>query len=255
MATWVHAHAVASSVYLLSLVIVAGAATQLLLRRRAAHAVLAERRRIARELHDTLAQGLVGVSYQLDILRTTSDCNKGQQLAGRAHDMTRKCLVETRRSLLDLRPEVLERTDLATAVQAMAAEESELSGTAVKASIGGIVRRLDRRVELHVLRVAQEALANSMRHSGATTVAIRLSFGAEMLELSIADDGTGGILHDSGPLRLGILGIEERVNEIGARLSVISRPEGGTELRMLVPLPPCTKRRSLAARLQAWRHR
>jgi len=255
MTTWVHAHGVVSSVYLLSLVIVSGAAARVLLRRRAAQAVLAERRRIARELHDTLAQGLVGVSYQLDILRTTSDCDKGQQGAGRAHDLTRKCLLETRRSLLDLRPEVLERTDLATAVQAMAAEESELSGTAVTASISGMVRRLDRRIELHVLRVAQEALANSIRHSGATTVAITLSFGAEMLELSIADDGTRGMLHDSDPLRFGVLGIEERANEIGARLSMTARPERGMDLRMVVPLPRCTTRRPLAARLQAWMRR
>jgi len=253
MAIWVQAHAVLSSVYLLSLMIVAGVATWVLLRRRAAQAVLAERRRIARELHDTLAQGLVGVSYQLDILRTTSDCNKGQQGAGRAHDMTRKCLLETRRSLLDLRPEVLERTDLATAVQAMAAEESELSGIAVKASISGMVRRLDRPIELHVLRVVQEALANSIRHSGAATVVIALRFGAEMLELSIADDGKGRNLHHSDSLRLGVLGIEERAKEIGARLSITSRPDGGTELRMLVPVPHCTKRRPLAARLQVWR--
>ena len=217
-------------------------------------AVLAERNRIAREFHDTLAQSLVGLGFQLDTMINSIGDSDGLSDARRAMDgarkLARQCLSETRRSLLDMRPEVLERADLASAVGAIAAQTREASGIAISANVIGESRRLDGRVEQHMLRIAQEGLTNAVRHSGAQKIAVALRFDDDYVELSITDDGSGPrSMADSGPLRLGFLGIRERAAEVGGRLTVSSRPDEGTTITLIVPTG---ERPTLATRILAW---
>jgi signal transduction histidine kinase len=217
-------------------------------------AVLAERNRIAREFHDTLAQSLVALGFQLDaVIDSIGDSGKlpeARRAIDGARKLARQCLSETRRSLLDMRPEVLERADLVSAVGAVAAQAREASGIAVSAEIIGEARRLDSRVEQHMLRIAQEGLTNAVRHAGAQKITVALRFDDDLVELSIIDDGSGPrSMADSGPLRLGILGIRERAAEVGGRLSVSSRAGEGTTISLIVP---SGERPTLATRILAW---
>jgi signal transduction histidine kinase/ligand-binding sensor domain-containing protein len=204
-------------------------------------AVMTERNRIAREFHDTLAQGLAGLSYQLasasKAVGDAPDFAVVRRSLETATAVARNCLSETRRSLLDLRPDILERGDLARAIQAVASEVGDSASIPVRAFVSGKPRRLERCVEQHMLRIAQESVANAVRHSGARKVEIRLTFTDDQIELSVIDDGKGPpSLTDSDPLRFGIVGIVERAEEIGGRLTVTGRRGEGTTVRLTVPL-------------------
>ena len=218
-------------------------------------AVLAERNRIAREFHDTLAQNLVGLGFQLDaVIDSIGDAPEqeaARRAIGDARKLARQCLSETRRSLLDLRPEILERTDLASAITGVAAQMRESSGICITAVISGDARRLEAAIEQHLLRIAQEALTNAVRHSGAQKIEVLLRFNDDAVELSIVDDGTGPrSMTDSGPLRLGFVGIRERAAEIGGLVTVTGSSDRGLSLRVEVPTPSRVKA-ALAARF-AW---
>jgi len=157
-------------------------------------AVIAERNRIAREFHDTLAQMLVGIGFHLDTavdgLDDDPERSSTRDALTSARKLARQCLSDTRRALLDLRPDVLERTDLVTALTTIAEETKKASGIDVSMTIAGDVRRLEGRIEQHVLRIAQEGLTNAVRHSGARSIRMELRFD-EPIELSIRDDGSG----------------------------------------------------------------
>ena len=197
---------------------------------RAQHtAVLAERNRIAREFHDTLAQSLVAISQQLHLAERSDD----DEPLRVAQELVRECLTDTRRSLLDLRPEVLERAGLPAALEAIAAHARDVSDIAVMTTISGTPRPLDARAEQNILRIAQEAVTNAVRHSGAKSIHIALLFDDGSVELSIADDGSGPPRRsDSGPLQLGLVGVRERAVEIGGEVEVMRNAAGGTTVRL-----------------------
>jgi signal transduction histidine kinase len=203
-------------------------------------AVLAERNRIAREFHDTVTQELFGLSLQLDAAVSSMKDDvpaELQRAVTTAHTLAWRCLADTRRVLLDLRSELLERGGLAAAVESLAQRYRDRGPVRVTVQVIGAPYTLAAPAEQNVFRIAEEAVANAVRHSGAKQVKVTLRFGEEGVELSIADNGTGTPRGDSGPLHLGLVGIGERAREICATLSVTETDGGGTTIRLAVPRP------------------
>jgi signal transduction histidine kinase len=205
-------------------------------------AVLDERTRMSRELHDTLAQGFAGIAIHLDA--ATACLPKGaQELRDHlalARALVRQSLAEARRAVLDLRPQALEHADLATALSEMAGRLT--AGSAIRVEAAGESRRLPSAVESHLLRIAQEAVTNALRHAGAREIRVRLDFGADRVSLRIQDDGHGfaadsaGTAAQLGAGHLGLVGIRERVARIGGQFTLHSRAGSGTEVVVEVPL-------------------
>jgi ligand-binding sensor domain-containing protein/anti-sigma regulatory factor (Ser/Thr protein kinase) len=204
-------------------------------------AVLEERNRMAREIHDTLAQGFVGIALQLQAVeKALSDApDTARQHLGLAQSMVSHSLVEARRSVWDLRAQALESSDLATALSATAKQMTE--GTVVRAEVRvvGESRRLSANIENNALRIGQEGLTNSLKHAGAQQVIIELNYEEDCLCLSVKDDGRGfdteGVLKTADG-HFGLLGIRERVEHLGGRLVLESRPGQGTEIEVTIPI-------------------
>jgi signal transduction histidine kinase len=207
--------------------------------RREAQAVLSERNRVARELHDTLEQGLTGISLQLEAVASTvkSSPETAKQSLDVARQMLRYSLEETRRSVMDLRSQALESNDLPAALSSLAHQMTQ--GTPIEADIRieGQRRRLDAAQEHHLLRIGLEAVTNAVKHSGATRVEILVRFSPSATVLVVADDGRG-VQQESDELdvgHFGLQGMRERANKIGATLEIGNDPQGGTRVAVSVP--------------------
>jgi signal transduction histidine kinase len=204
--------------------------------------VLAERGRLAREIHDTLAQGFVGISSQLDAVAMClpHDLGQARRYLDLARKMARHSLTEARRSVMDLRASALEGQDLASALQAGTREWIAGSNLEVSLDISGAGDPLSQDMEQHLLRIAQEAVANVMKHAGAKRVWVKLHTEARRLYLRIVDDGNGFEQQDvfSGlGGHFGIIGMRERAERLGGELRLQSRPGEGTQVEVTVPLP------------------
>jgi PAS domain S-box-containing protein len=201
-------------------------------------AVVAERNRMARDIHDTLAQGFTGVIVQLEAAEDAGQrglaAEAGEHLH-RARDMARESLREARRSVHALRPEALEENDLCEALDAMFTRMT--AGTALRSafSFQGDPCRLSGPCEEDLLRIGQEALTNVLRHAGATNFEARITFGREQARLDFRDDGRG---FDPARERdgFGLVGMRERVERMGGTLEVRSAPGGGSAISVTVPL-------------------
>jgi signal transduction histidine kinase len=201
-------------------------------------AVLAERGRIAREIHDGLTHGLVAVSTRLECLAfdlaqphpTASALAAEVELARQAAAAT---LAEARDSVHQLRPRSLDGADLVTALRQVTRVLS--ARTRVELEVGGTVRPLAPGTEDTLFRIAQEAATNAVRHAEASGVTVRLEFRRRSVHLSIRDDGRGLTDTTSAvPRHHGLEGMRARAEEIGSRLVVISAPGGGTEISVEV---------------------
>lgn len=201
-----------------------------------AHALAAqegERRRIARELHDEIGQGLTAALLSLKRVADRAPA----ELAGDlriVRDGVRASLDEVRQVARRLRPGVLEDLGLDSALRAVVAEFTEASGVAVERSTGPVPAGLTDEVELVVYRVAQECLTNVARHAGARRVRLDLRTEDGRLVLRVGDDGVGGVRTEGA----GIRGMRERALLVGGTLRIDSRPGHGTGVRLTVPLPP-----------------
>jgi len=200
-------------------------------------AVLDERTRLAREIHDTLLQGFTGVALQL--LAASSRVSGPPEVIAVLRDLvtlSQKTLEDARQAVWDIRsPSV---ADFPTALRTNA--EARLHGTGVDLDLGieGTPRPLDSAIEAAVLRVAQEAVANVVKHAAAKRVQITLGYQARALRLSVLDDGRGFVVDpDVGTYggHWGLLGMRERASQIRANLSVESTPGHGTEIVLLTP--------------------
>jgi two-component system sensor histidine kinase UhpB len=208
-------------------------------RRRAGSAALRaqeeERARIARDLHDEVNQSLTGLLLRLEALREAVPTALEPELAD-----TKALANQAMRELLSLarqlRPTALDDLGLAAAI---AGQVDRIRGSGVEAELSeeGDLSDLDGDVQLVVYRVAQEALSNAVRHSGAERIAAVLRRRGEGAELEVADDGRGFAFEES-ERGLGIAGMRERALLIGAELTIESRPEQGTTVRLLVPDRP-----------------
>jgi signal transduction histidine kinase len=205
-------------------------------------AVLADRSRMAREIHDTLAQGLAGIAIQLEAAEETliSGPETSRRHLMQALELARSSLDEARRSVLGLRPRALEGSDLAAALRRWVTDRVAGSGLTLKLDVPDDFRTLPRTVEDNILRIAQEAVSNAVLHSGAAVVRVELSQAPFAVMLRVLDDGMGFSPDDvfAAPGdRLGLVGMRERADEIEARLSVHSEPGMGTEVLLTVPVP------------------
>jgi signal transduction histidine kinase/ligand-binding sensor domain-containing protein len=196
-------------------------------------AVLDERRRLSRELHDTLEQGLAGIALQVDSAR--QHLRQRPEVVGRcletALHMVEYSREETRRTVNQLRSQSLERGDIAQAVRETANELTSGGGPTVAVEVRGTPRRLSVAAEHHLFRIAQEALTNAVVHARATRVSVTLAFTPGAVELTVSDDGRGfpHVTPDRG-FHFGLSGMRERARALGTRLEVESAPGHGTRI-------------------------
>jgi PAS domain S-box-containing protein len=197
-------------------------------------AIVEERNRIAREIHDTLAQGFTGILLQLeaasDVLPPKS---KAKEHITNARNLARHSLMEARRSVYQLRPQELQRGTLTSAIKRLA-NQAKRDGVPVHCSITGETRIIPEETENNLLRIAQEALINVIRHARATKVELLLSFNSGGVKLTLKDNGIGFNPERNGK-GFGLVSIRERANTIGAKLMIHSKRGRGSILSVTVP--------------------
>jgi signal transduction histidine kinase len=207
-------------------------------------AVKDERQRIARELHDTIEQELAGVSLQLRNARQrlVHAPDQASSSLDLAEKMLRHCRDEARSSIRDLRSVALEQRGLHGSLQEFLVPLAAESGARFTFETRGAPRSLPGPTEIHLLRIAHEAVANSARHSGATEIRASLSYEPGTVTLEIRDNGRGFDPKAPAPRgHFGILGIQERVNKLHAALTFESAPGSGTLVRVVVPANGATR--------------
>jgi signal transduction histidine kinase len=201
--------------------------------------VIEERRRLAGEIHDTLAQGFTGIVLQLENAQAQADADPAGSRArvDRALTIARQSLAEARRALWALRPELLEREPFEAAIGRLARKWSETSGIHTETLVTGTPCPLPASVEVTLLRAAQEALANALKHADSRTVSLTLSYMEDQVAMDVQDDGKG--FDVCAPARgFGLKGMGERVESLGGSLSVESAPGEGTTLVVQMPIQP-----------------
>jgi signal transduction histidine kinase len=218
----------------------AGLHAQLLTQAREA-GVLDERGRMAREIHDTIAQGLTGIITQLEAADAAHDRpDDRDRHLGNAKRLARESLAEARRSVEAGMPAALESRTLPDALREVAGEWSELNGIPADVTITGDAIALHPDIEVALLRTGQEALANVAKHAGATRAALTLSYMGDVVTLDIRDDGVGFAVADRGPADpsgsgFGLTAMRQRVARVAGSLAIESEPGGGTAVSARVP--------------------
>lgn len=204
------------------------------------HAVLGERTRIAREIHDTLAQSFAAVSVQLEVVSQLlpTSVEAARKSLDTARELVRTSLDEARASIWDLRSQSTEQETLATRIRNMANQLSAPNGIKTQLQVNGIYRPLSPTVETEIERIAREAVVNAVRHSGAQSITLRLTYDARAFEMTVRDNGKGfsGAPPDSRSGHFGVTGMRERADKIGGRLEITSDPGEGTEVRFTLRL-------------------
>jgi signal transduction histidine kinase len=205
-------------------------------------AVMAERNRVVRDVHDTLAHAFTGVIVQLEAADDAAsrgfDTEAGAHIA-RAEAMARGGLQEARRSVMALRPQVLEGNDLSTALREMVTRMADGTSVVAEFAQNGVPRPLAQAYEEHLLRIGQETLTNAIRHGHARRIAMALDFSDDAVLLRLTDDGNG-FDPNSAFDGLGLAGIKARVSSMGGRLSISSAAGSGTTIVVSVPQSAAT---------------
>lgn len=195
-----------------------------------------ERNRLAREIHDTLAQGLTAVSLQLEsadaLLEAAADPARIRQMVQQALALTRANLEEARRSVLDLRAAPLAGRTLMEAL-VLLAEEAPLP---IDLMVTGGNQPLPPRVETGLYRIAQETINNACRHAQASQILVKLVATPQAVTLIVEDDGIGFVLEDVSSGRFGLVGLNERVRLLNGRFHIESSPDEGTKIEAKIPL-------------------
>jgi two-component system, NarL family, sensor histidine kinase UhpB len=193
-----------------------------------------ERKRVSQELHDEVGQALTAVMLQIGRLARTAP----EELVGPLNETletTRESLDDVRRIAKQLRPEALDDLGLVPALNALAATFAERTGLLIQRELPTSTPDLGKEDELVIFRVAQESLTNAARHAGTSRVDLALEATDGAIRLRVRDYG-GGI--EGGAVGAGIRGMRERALLVGAELSIKSKPDGGTEVALLLPLRP-----------------
>jgi ligand-binding sensor domain-containing protein/two-component sensor histidine kinase len=204
--------------------------------------VFEERARLAREIHDTIAQGYVGISHQLDALsgKLEGDPAVAREQLDLARKMARHSLTEARRSMIELRVPELQEQTLAQALAAAAHRWVAGSPLNMHLDIGEEQRKLPPDVEQNLFRIAQEAVVNVLKHAKATAVWLKLSFEGNFAVLTVQDDGAGFDTSNSfsgTEGSFGIIGMRERAERLGGTCSLSSKADVGTRVEVRVPCP------------------
>jgi signal transduction histidine kinase len=212
-------------------------------------AVFRERQRMAREIHDTLAQGFTSIVMHVEAAEgaVAKDADKVRLHLDQIARTSRESLTEARRLVWALHPEQLDKASLPEALQELIERWSEENGVEANAHTTGSPRSLAPAIEATMLRSAQEALANVRKHARASRVALTLSYMADLVVLDIRDDGVGFdpesvrkphyLRHRSADMSgFGLGGMRERAERVGGKLLVDSTPGEGTTLAIELPL-------------------
>jgi signal transduction histidine kinase len=202
-------------------------------------AVLAERNRIAREIHDNLAQDILGISVQLELVARLmpAAAEVAKPHLDRARILVRNSMAEARRYVWDLRSQELEKKDLPTALNDTARRLTRDREVQAAVQVTGTFRALPSQIENNLLRIAQEAINNSVKHAGARRIMIDLHFDTDALQFRVRDDGCGfDPQRHNGDGHFGLIGMRERAQEIGGELRILSERLSGTEIIVNVPL-------------------
>ena len=202
-------------------------------------AVIAERNRLARDIHDTLAQGFTGVIVQLEAAadaETRGLTVESARHLSRASELARESLQEARRSVHALRAQLLENNDLPVAFEVLFEKMTAETGLKASLVVDGTPRRLPCDFAENLLRIGQEALANVLRHSGARRFTARLVYETAAVHLELRDNGSGfdPTANHEG---FGLLGMKERVESMGGRVTIESAPGVGTTISIVIPVP------------------
>jgi PAS domain S-box-containing protein len=206
-------------------------------RAKAEIAMLEERNRMAREIHDTLAQSFTGILLQLEAADAAAEASRPtDSYFCRVRDLAKFGLAEARRSVLALRPVGLEERGLEYALQQLAERSSIEGALSCEFSGAGSARRLDPDVELGLFRIAQEAVSNAIRHAKPTRISIEVAFGKDAVTLMVKDDGSGITMSESGDPKAGygVSAMRERAREMGGRIELGNVPDGGTQIVVTV---------------------
>jgi signal transduction histidine kinase len=198
-----------------------------------------ERKTIARELHDEVGQVLTAVKFELGLAQRSIEAHglSATPLA-EAQNITSGAIQTVRDLTQLLHPAVLDDLGLAPAVDAMLRGMARRQDIQVALALDGLDRRLDPATEVAAYRIVQEALTNVAKHSRATQCRVELEGHHDILTIDVTDNGTGFDVEapPASPPRLGLLGIRERVAELGGSFAIASQPGGGTHLQVHLPL-------------------
>jgi ligand-binding sensor domain-containing protein/signal transduction histidine kinase len=203
-------------------------------------AVLNERNRIAREIHDNLAQELLGISVQLEVVARTmpSGADLASSHLNRVRMLVRRGIAEARRYVWDLRSQALDHNDLPAALSDTARRLTVDTEVQAQVEVNGAFRPLSELVEGNLLRIGQEAINNAVKHAQAQRILINLKFDAGRVQLSVRDNGRGFDQQSKGwpgAGHFGLTSMSERAEQIGGTLSIQSNGSG-TEVIVDVPI-------------------
>ncbi|MBI4310720.1 MAG: PAS domain S-box protein, partial [Chloroflexi bacterium] len=207
-------------------------------------AVLEERNRFAQEIHDTLAQGFTGILLQLEAARKILGSNPGQSLEhiGRAKSLAQESLQEARRSVWNLLPQALEKDSFEEAVKQAVRRFGEVGPEEVSFGLSGEQRELAPEVQMTLLRICQEALANARRHAKATKVSVNLVYSQRTLRLTVQDNGVGfdvQVAQQEGDAkRRGLSILAERTRLLKGKFRIQSQKGKGTVVTVTIPIQP-----------------
>jgi two-component system sensor histidine kinase DegS len=209
-----------------------------------------ERQRIAQELHDETAQALMLMAQRLDRLASNVNKLRHKDVAADLHEVrvtAIEALMELRRLAQDLRPRILDDMGLVPALEWLADDLTQQDGIEARVRVDGTLPRLSEEGQLLLFRIAQEALRNIGKHSGATQATLFLRAHDDRLEMRVADNGHGfelpkavGDLAATG--KLGLLGMHERARLLGGTLDIHSGPDEGTAVVVELPLSAVSRR-------------
>lgn len=199
-----------------------------------------ERNRLAREIHDTLAQGLSAISLKLETLdawlEKPGNREKARQEVQQLLQLTKNQLAEARRSVLDLRATPLQENNLPQALEKLLKKQGRSDAIDIFFEVIGLHQKLPLRTEMGLYRTAQEAILNSIKHAAPTKIALTIKYGTERIVLQIKDNGVGFDTSLPYPNTFGLIGINERVKLLGGEVNIQSTPGLGTQISVEIPL-------------------
>ena len=203
-------------------------------------AILEERNRMARDIHDTLAQGFTGVIVQLESAEDAMACCRGKEANAhlrRASELARRSLNEARRSVHALRPQSLQRDNFWDALKGIVRNTTAGTNLHTRFELRGKLRRLSPNWQENLLHIGQEALTNALKYARPHNFETRLIFNSKQFRLELRDDGDGFRIKNQHA-GLGLAGMRERTEQMGGSLKIASARGKGTTIVVTVPYPP-----------------
>jgi signal transduction histidine kinase/ligand-binding sensor domain-containing protein len=203
-------------------------------------AILDERSRMSREIHDTLAQGLTGIISQLQAAELLTEEDERQKHFGLAKQLAKENLREARNWVAELRraeprKEIDSPPNLIRTIRQFIEQANERSAVKVVFRSHGKIYEIDQDVEVNLLRITQEAVNNALRHAAAAIIKVELEFKPDCIILTISDNGNGFDAAKNKGKGFGLLGMYERVELLGGQLEIKSRPDFGTVIMANIP--------------------